>query len=347
MILRVFVFGLFCISATPLVGQAFQIESKISLPSQSSIGLQQDDISIEKRSNKIDVNLNGKLFTTFEFGKYSKPIFYPIYGPDQISMTRDWPMKDNTEGGSKDHPHHKSMWISHEISGVDFWSEKGGTVDSELIETKFEGNPTNVFRANSKWTKNGDTMPMLTDQTTYWFGGDESSRWMNCLIKYQATHGDIEFDDTKEGLFAIRTHPDLRLAAKPKAGVKEVFGKAINSEGITGKAIWGKQAKWLLYYGEIDGKPMSIAMYDHPTNFRHPTTWHARDYGLVTANPFGLHHFLGKPKGSGTYKLLSGKSLELRYRVEFFKGIANPKLIEQKFESFATDPLQELTVKRR
>ena len=147
MILRVFVFGLFCISATPLVGQAFQIESKISLPSQSLIELQQDDISIEKRSNKVDVNLNGKLFMTFEFGKYSKPIFYPIYGPDQISMTRDWPMKDNTEGESKDHPHHKSMWISHEISGVDFWSEKGGTVVSELIETKFEGNPTNVFWA--------------------------------------------------------------------------------------------------------------------------------------------------------------------------------------------------------
>ena len=57
--------------------------------------------------------------------------------------------------------------------------------------------------------------------------------------------------------------------------------------------------------------------------------------------------FLGKPKGSGTYKLASGKSLELRYRVEFFKGIATPKLIEQKFESFATDPLHELTVKRR
>ena len=203
-----------------------------------------------------------------------------------------------------------------------------------------------MFRATSNWIKKSDGKTLLTDQTTYWFGGDRSSRWINCLIQYQASHGEFEFDDTKEGLFAIRTHPDLRLTAKPKSGVKQVFGKAINSEGVTGKSIWGKQAKWLLYYGEIDGKPMSVAMYDHPTNLRHPTTWHARDYGLVTANPFGLHHFLGKPKGSGTFKVPSGKSLELRYGVEFFDGIATPALIEQKYKVFAGKRLPSLTAKR-
>ena len=347
MIFRTFVFSMICVALYPVTGQCFQIEHGISTLNGARGNQIDATVSFDKTQNRVNVDLDGKLFTTFDVVKYRKPIFYPVYGPGQISMTRTWPMKDDAKGESKDHPHHKSMWISHEISGVDFWSEKGGTVVSELIETEFAGNPTNVFRATSQWIKNGNTEPLLTDQTTYWFGGDESSRWMNCLIKYQATHGDFEFDDTKEGLFAIRTHPDLRLTAKPKSGVKEVFGKAINSEGITGKAIWGKQAKWLLYYGEIDGTPMSIAMYDHPSNLRHPTTWHARDYGLVTANPFGMHHFLGKPKGSGTFKVASGNTLELRYGVEFFKGIATPTLIEQKYESFAKRYLSDLAAKQK
>ncbi len=345
MIFRAFVFSLFCAVINPASGQCFQSESEAST-GKNFRNLNEAIVSIEKTQTQVNIALDGQLFTTFDFDQYNKPIFYPILGPGQISMTRDWPMKNDTAGESKDHPHHKSMWISHEISGIDFWSEKGGAVKNESVETNFAGDPLNVLRATSKWIKKSDGKPLLTDQTTYWFGGDQSSRWINCLIQYHASHGEIEFDDTKEGLFAIRTHPDLRLTAKPKAGVQQVFGQAINSEGVTGKSIWGKQAKWVLYYGEIDGKPMSVAMYDHPTNLRHPTTWHARDYGLVTANPFGLHHFLGRPKGSGTFKVHSGKSLELRYGVEFFKGIANPVLIEQKYKFFAAKTLPHLTAKR-
>ena len=302
-------------------------------------------VAIAKRENKIDVLLDDELFTTFDYAKYDKPILYPIYSPGQIAMTRDWPMKKDAEGESHDHPHHKSMWIAHEIDGVDFWAESAGVIKTEMVETDFSGQPGNVFRATSNWVRKtdgkNDSKTLLTDQTTYWFGGDESSRWINCLVEFRATHGDFQFDDTKEGLFAIRTHPDLRLTAKPKSGVKEVFGKSINSEGIAGKDVWGKPAKWMLYYGPVDGQPVSIAMYDHPSNIRHPTTWHARDYGLVTANPFGMHHFLGKEKGSGAFKVKSGDSLQLRYRVEFFKGIATKELVEERFQAFAEEPLAD------
>ena len=102
----------------------------------------------------------------------------------------------------------------------------------------------------------------------------------------------------------------------------------------------------MLYYGPVDSKPVSIAMYDHPRNLRHPTTWHAREYGLVTANPFGLHHFLGKEKGAGEYKVKEGESLELRYRVEFFNGIVSPKVVEAKFQDFSKLELSHLDAKK-
>jgi hypothetical protein len=348
MITRSFIIGLLMFSLAPTAAHGLQTTTTAS---ESATAAAADDkpatVKLEGDDNKMNVMLNDKLFTTFDFKTYDKPILYPIYAPGQIAMTRDWPMKEDSVGESRDHPHHKSMWISHEISGVDFWAEQGGTVKTMSMETKFAGKPDNVFRATSVWVKKTDGKTLMTDQTTYWFGGDKTSRWINCMVNYRATHGDFQFDDTKEGLFAIRTHPDLRLTAKPKAGVTEVFGKAINSEGVTGKDVWGKQAKWLLYYGPIDGKPVSIAMYDHPTNLRHPTTWHARDYGLVTANPFGMHHFLGKEKGSGAFQVKDGDSLQLRYRIEFFNGIATPETIEEKYQAFAKETLPNLVYKKR
>ena len=300
-------------------------------------------VTLSNDGKHVTVNLGGKLFTEFDYSGYDKPIFYPIYGPGQIGMTRNWPMKQDVEGEAHDHPHHKSMWISHEISGVDFWGESAGKVVTQNVETEFAGNPkpNNVLRSTSIWRKKSDDKPVLTDRTTYWFGGSKNSRWIDCLIDFQATFEDIQFDDTKEGLFAIRTHPDLRLTASPKRGVEKVYGSAINSEGITGKAVWGKKAKWLLYKGTIGGKPMSIAMYDHPGNLRHPTTWHARDYGLVTANPFGMHHFLRKEKGAGAFKIAKDENLKLQYRVEFFSGNVSPEEVETSYQQFAKKVLTE------
>ena len=99
----------------------------------------------------------------------------------------------------------------------------------------------------------------------------------------------MQIDAFKDGVFAIRTHTDLRLKASPKDGVKQVFGDALNSEGDEAKAVWGKRADWVHYFGTVDGKPAGIAFLSHPTNpsnGKQKAWWHARDYGLISANPF-------------------------------------------------------------
>ena len=356
MVKRKSIVGLFfiAIGLMPAMAFGFQVTAASEVqPSEARSNVESDSVGsvkLESDDTGVSVKIDGELFTRFDSKTFDKPILYPIHAPGQIAMTRDWPMKKDTDGESHDHPHHKSMWISHEINGVDFWTEKGGSVKTQAIETEFADESeesAGALRASSLWVSKGDEKSVLSDQTTYWFGGDRNSRWINCLVEYRASHGELEFEDTKEGLFAIRTHPDLRLKANPKRGVEKVFGKAINSQGVTGKEIWGKPAKWLLYYGPVGGKPVSIAMYDHPSNLRHPTTWHARDYGLVTANPFGMHHFLGKKKGEGAFKVKDGGTLELRYRVEFFNGVVTPGAVEEKFKAFGKQSLAKLKAKQK
>ena len=90
------------------------------------------------------------------------------------------------------------------------------------------------------------------------------------------------------------------------------------------------------YWGPVDGKTVGIAIFDHPENPRHPTTWHAREYGLVAANPFGLHYFKKEKKGAGAHVVKKGDTLSLRYRVVFQLGQQTAEELNKQFESFAS-----------
>ncbi|MFT4513472.1 MAG: hypothetical protein ACI91B_002175, partial [Planctomycetota bacterium] len=79
--------------------------------------------------------------------------------------------------------------------------------------------------------------------------------------------------------------------------------------------VWGQRARWIDDSGVVDGKPVGVTMMDHPKNLRFPTWWHARTYGLLAANPFGLHDFEKQPAGTGDFVLKKGDTLSLRYRV--------------------------------
>jgi hypothetical protein len=104
-------------------------------------------------------------------------------------------------------------------------------------------------------------------------------------------------------------------ASRTSATASFATGVLTNSEGARNAAVWGKRARWIDAAGIVDGHPVGIAMFDHPDNHAHPTWWHARAYGLLTANPFGVHDFEKRPPGTGTLSVPATATLQLRYRV--------------------------------
>src|SRR5262249_47774002 len=124
-------------------------------------------------------------------------------------------------------------------------------------------------------------------------------------ITIHASNGEVTLGDTKEGSMAMRLAETMRLK-QPKGKAGE--GHIVNSEGVRDEQTWCKRADWVDYYGPVDCKIMGVAIFDHPENPRHPTTWHVRDYGLFAANPFGLHDFEKKPADIGNLVIPTGKS---------------------------------------
>ena len=150
-----------------------------------------------------------------------------------------------------------------------------------------------------------------------------------------ATGGDVLFKDTKEGSFGIRVARQLELPSKEDVPLSDAYGnpstvKAMSnagvtgnyrsSEGVTGEAVWGTRAKWMDLFGNIGNEKISLVICDHPKNLSYPTNWHARGYGLFSANPFGFKDFT-KGKDELNYKITSGKSLTLRYRIIVCSGV--------------------------
>ncbi|MHB8898664.1 MAG: DUF6807 domain-containing protein [Thermoguttaceae bacterium] len=295
-----------------------------------------DQVTIEQLDDRCRVRIGGELFTEYVFRGYEKPILYPVIGPHGIGMTRNFPMRDDVPGEAHDHPHHKSLWFGHRpINGLDFWSifpEAGQCVHDRLLDVQ-SGGKRGVIRATTRWVHQGKVR--FTDTRTLAFEALGSARAIDWQITIEAGQGPVTFGDSKEGTMAIRTHPNLQLDNDPAHGVTTANGQALNSEGVTGREVWGKRADWIDYWATIEGKVVGIAIFDHPANPRHPTHWMARQYGYIGANPFGLNAFEGKPLGTGDMTIPAGQQVTFRYRFLFHEGTPQEAQIAQRYAEYA------------
>jgi hypothetical protein len=282
---------------------------------------QQSVVTLERKENNVQVFLNGELFTEYISGD-QKPYLYPVIGPTGVNMTRNYPMKGDVPEENKDHPWHSSIYFTHgAVNSKDFWNDKTPEQqDCRIILNELKIVSSDSLIATHKWMFKDEVY--MTDTTEIRFSGDADKRIIDYKVVLHASNGDVALGDTKEGCMAVRMHYKLR--------VKDQGAKVVNSEGVTGKGVWGKKAKWISYYNNIDGNELGITMMDNPENFRYPTPWHARDYGLCAANAFGLKYFT-KKKEKGAMTLKSGEDLNFSYRLIFHKGSPQTAKVEELF----------------
>jgi len=302
-------------------------KAKASGGSRAKGGVKIDDID-----NKLRVEINGKLFTEYNYQNVPRPFFYPVIGPTGVPVVRHWPMKDINPDEVHDHVHHKSLWFTHgEINGHDFWGE-GAANSGKIVHDKFlkiSSGPEmgEIVSTNKYVAKSGEVI--CTDTRTHKFYNTEDGQIMDFEVAIHASNGKVTMGDTKEGSMAIRLTPTMRL--KGKVGK----GHIVNSEGETDGATWGKRAAWCDYYGPVDGQVVGVAIFDHPSNPKHPTWWHVRDYGLFAANPFGVHNFEKKPAGTGDITIPAGESLTFKYRFYFHKGDEKQGKVAEHYREYA------------
>ena len=319
------------------------------------------DVSITEMPDRIQVKIDGQIFTEWRHQEWVAPFLYPVIGPNGENVTRHFPMQSGVAGEDPDHPHHRSIRFSHsDVNGFNFWWAPGQKLAGHTAEIKLEkieqatSGPTGEVVFWNQWLGNGQLV--LREKVRLRFIPLENRQLlMDYDIKLVAGDQPVVFGDKRDGGLLVRVAGSMK--AEDEKGHK-FAGAILNSRGDRNRAAWGQRAEWTDYCGpDATGKTVGIAMFDHPSNLRFPTHWHARTYGLCTANRFGTDHFKGqyddhktvvcRPSGdscpackshSGDYTILAGQSITLRHRLYFHHGDPVVAQVAQQYDNYTSDP---------
>lgn len=300
------------------------------------------EVKIEQASDRIMVEIDGKPFTDFfTTAATTKPYLHPLRSASGKVVSRYFPMS-TVKGESMDHQHQRGLWFSHgDVNGIDFWANeksynnpKTGVIILKKINELKSGKKSGLIAATFDWEdQKGNTI--LTERRRMTFYDDPVNRMIDVDITLTAA-GPVVFGDTKEGTFAIRLAPSLEEPHAKAPEEPKRTGLMRTADGRTGeKSVWGTRAPWVDYAGEVDGEKLGVAIFDHPSNPRHPTYWHSRSYGLFAANIFGLHDFTRDKSKDGKLELAPGQSLHFLYRVVIHPGDADSANLADLYAKFS------------
>ncbi|MBD3177523.1 MAG: hypothetical protein GF320_20320 [Armatimonadia bacterium] len=290
-----------------------------------------EGVALKKGKGAVSVSIGGRPFTEYLHQKaLARPYLAPILGPGGVEMTRKIE-KRGTQG--YDHPHHRSVWVSHGlVNGTDNWSEDGnhGKTVHAGFESLSSGAVTGAIIETCEWTSPAGDKILDDRRVIRFYALDAGSRCVDFTYTLATGHDAVLFGDTKEGgMLSVRVNPQINA---PTGTIENSFG------GINEGETWGKRAHWCDYSGVIEGVHAGIAIFDHPSNLRHPVYWHVRNYGLMTANPFGVSYF---EKGSGKRGewLLSAESdATFAYRLYIHEGDAKRGRVHDAYHDYINPP---------
>jgi len=311
---------------------------------------------------KVDVMIDGELFTSYIYpNTIKKPVLYPLITSKGTKITRGFPLEP-TPGERVDHPHHVGLWFNYgDVNGLDFWNNSDsikvekrdgyGTIVHKEITKVESGDGKAVLSVIMEWnTPSGETI--LEEHTTFVFQANGNERSIDRLTTLKAKDKKVSFKDNKEGVLAIRVtraleHPSEKaeiftdangIATKVKTLNNEgVNGLYYNSEGDEGGDCWGKRAKWVNLTSTIGDEDISLVIMDHPSNVGYPTYWHARTYGLFSANPLGQKVF-SNGKDVLNFELGPNESTTWNHRILIVSGSKlNKEILDNKFKEFSSN----------
>ncbi|WP_152054347.1 DUF6807 domain-containing protein [Tautonia marina] len=270
-------------------------------------------VAFEGLPNGLRITIGGEPFATYLFdqGQIPRPFLEHLRTPGGLQVTRTNPPVEGVD--IDDHPtFHPGLWLAFgDLNGADSWRNREPIRHAGLVEEPQGGPGRGRFAVRNRYLKDGEVI------------AEEVCR-LEILVRPAGTLlvWDSEFRPMG-GALAFGDQEEMGLGVRLATQLAVVNGGRItDSEGRVNEAqVWGAQADWCSYAGEIDGKRVGLLLMPDPGNFRRPW-YHARDYGLLVANPFGRNAFTGGEPSRVIVE--AGETLRLRFGILAFDGEPDP-----------------------
>ncbi len=290
-------------------------------------------LRVEQREDRVLVFADSvELFQyVFRDSALPRPYFAHVKTLSGKQVTRNHPPKKDVD--RSDHADmHPGIWISFgDLNGNDYWRLKAPTVHQRFLsEPKIVDQQLHFSVLNHYLGAAGsvDAERVVCEQKcSVCVRLLDGSYLISLENDFSSPRGPLRFGDQEEMGIGVRV-------ATPIAVDGKLGGRIRDSEGrLNGEQIWGKAAAWCDYAGPLDSSWCGMTVLTSPKNFR--SCWsHARDYGFVAMNPFGLNAFTKAPREDIT--VAEGSSLRFDCAVVVHESPREsdykPQVVYEKYE---------------
>jgi hypothetical protein len=274
-------------------------------------------LSIAESGSQVVIKVGDQPLLVYQYAQHPfKPYVQKFFTPQGVNVVRDAPA---------DHLHHHGLMFAIAADGVNFWEEKtrpGMQRHRELSVrpiTDLAGISWATFTQDLDWVLPGSEAPILHERRTL------------AATNLAAPKASVLAWMTR--LEAPPDRPQVKLTGSKYFGLGMRFltsmdtgGQFRNASGQTGvEGTNDKQSNWCAYGANADGKPVTVVMFDAPSNPRHPATWFTMDKGFA---------YLSATLNLANHPLViePGSPLVLRYAVALWDGQPTSEEIERLYQ---------------
>ena len=258
---------------------------------------------------------------------YRKPYVDQLFSPAGVQMLRDSP---------PDHKHHHGLMYAIGVDKVNFWEENKpefGTEKHRLLEEISDYPTDGIWRSgfieDLDWMAPAKDRPQMIERRAVEVLQDQKSG--GGAAGFGATLVDwrcrFTVPEGKDVVVLGGTHYHglgMRFVQSMDKGGR--FFNADDKPGEDGPSGCRLvRTRWCAYTAKADDKPVTVALFDHPTNFRHPQTMFTltRGFAYMSAT-------MNEWREPVTIK--AGHPLELRYGIVVWDGAVDKATVEKLYQ---------------
>lgn len=189
-----------------------------------------------------------------------KPYLEQLFTPGGQQVLLDSPA---------DHVHHHGLMFALSVDGVSYWAEGDGSGHQTVVETKVAD--PGVLLQMLHWTDPQGVSKLNEQRRIHLTQTDDATllTWQSTLTVPDAIDKVVLSGSHYYGLGMrfIRSFDSVARFRFPDDAVGEPVR---GTEKLT-------PATWVACVGNVDGHPVTVVMFSHPQNIRHPAWWFTMD----------------------------------------------------------------------
>jgi len=243
-----------------------------------------------------------------------KPYVRALYSPSGLNVVLDAP---------SDHLHHHGLMFALAVNDVHFWAEDAQAGKQMHTNTSVDvRDDLAAFSGLLPWHVGSKVL--LREYRHITVLHTPPGMTTNLMSWRSSLTPDTEATLTGHHYYGL----GMRFAPS-----MDQTGTFINAAGAEGEVFRGDErltpANWCAYTAEVDGQPVTVAMFDHPKNIR-PVTWFTMKSPFAYLSATLRYH-------EQSLKLEHGKTLDLYYGVAVWDGRIDSARIEQVYRHWLSN----------